>query len=309
VTRRGWLLQQARCLWAAAWPCWALLIFASLGAVLYLPGGYARTIVAAPILLVVPGSLALGAVFGEHHPRGTTFVCFAALLSVICSAFASLTLYMLKVLITAGSTYWCLLIVSAGLASLAQTRLTRSRRAARGYAITDPGQPAAGADGAQTSAVIGRSGYYAVAAVAAGSLLLGGGTYAMEHVSHPAPAGYTWIAWTGTRIQGPIPIGSAGRKLPFQIVHQQSYPTTFQLRATWLGTRSRPLARPVTLNIGPNRTVRGALFVPPLHNGCTYRIVLALTARQIDPLTKTRQEWSINADVRSPGKSMKACPR
>jgi hypothetical protein len=42
-------------------------------------------------------------------------------------------------------------------------------------------------------------------------------------------------------------------------------------------------------------------------NGCSYRIVLALTVRQIDPHTKTRQEWSINADVRAPGKSMKTC--
>ena len=90
MTRRGGLLQQARSWWLAAWPCWALLIFASLAAVRFLPGGYARTIVAAPILLLVPGSLTLGAVFGERRPRGTAFVCFAALLSVICSAFASL---------------------------------------------------------------------------------------------------------------------------------------------------------------------------------------------------------------------------
>jgi hypothetical protein len=309
VTRRGALLQRAEPLWLAAWPCWALLIFAGLGAVLFLPGGYARTIVAAPILLLVPGSLALGAVFGEHRPRGTAFVCFAALLSVICSAFASLALYVLKVLITADSTYWCLLIASAGLATLAQTRLTRSRRTARGYVISDPGPPAAGADDTETSAVIGRPGYYAIAAVAAGLLLLGGGTYAMEHVPHPAPTGYTWMAWTGMRIQGPIPIGPAGRKLPFQIVHRQTYATSFQLRATWVGTHSRLLAGPVTLSIGPNRTVRGALFVPTLHNGCTYRIVLALIARQIDPLTKTRQKWSINADVRAPGKSMRACRR
>jgi hypothetical protein len=309
VTRRGGLLQQARSWWLAAWPCWALLIFASLAAVRFLPEGYARTIVAAPILLLVPGSLTLEAVFGERRPRGTAFVCFAALLSVICSAFASLAIYAIKVLITAGSTYWCLLIVTAVLAALAQTRLTRSHRTARGYVITDPGRPVAGADAAGTSAATGRSGYYAIAAVAAGLILLGGGAYAMEHVSHPAPAGYTWMAWTGKRIEGPIPIGSAGTKLPFQIVHRQSYATTFQLRATWLGTRSRLLARPVTLSIGPNRTVRGALFVPPLHNGCTYRIVLALTSRQIDPLTQKRQEWSINANVRAPGKSMRACRR
>ena len=44
------------------------------------------------------------------------------------------------------------------------------------------------------------------------------------------------------------------------------------------------------LRIGPNQTFHGTLFVPPLSNGCTYRIVVTLTtAPQIDPLTKRRR--------------------
>ena len=62
--------------------------------------------------------------------------------------------------------------------------------------------------------------------------------------------------------------------------------------------------------IGPDRTFHGTLSVPPLPDGCTYRIVVALTAaQQINPLTKKQQVWSINADVRDPGKSTEACRR
>ena len=138
--------------------------------------------------------------------------------------------------------------------------------------------------------------------------LLAGGLYAYDHLPHPAPAGYTWMAWTGPPIKGDIAIGSAGTKLGFQIVHHQSDTTTFKLSAAWLGSTSRPLAKPLTFSIGPNQTFRGALFVPPLPDGCTYRIVVALTAaRQIDPLTKKPQTWSINADVHDPSKSSKTC--
>jgi hypothetical protein len=57
------------------------------------------------------------------------------------------------------------------------------------------------------------------------------------------------------------------------------------------------------VHIGPDQTFQGALFVPPLPDGCTYRIVITLTAAQrADP-----QTWSINADVHDPGKSTKTC--
>ena len=85
---------RVKSLWLSTWPLWTLLVFASLAAVRLLPWGYARAAVAAPILLIIPGSLTLGAVFNQRHrPRGLIFVCYAALLSAIWSAFASLTLY------------------------------------------------------------------------------------------------------------------------------------------------------------------------------------------------------------------------
>ena len=149
---------------------------------------------------------------------------------------------------------------------------------------------------------------YAIAAVVAGVGLLVGGLYAYDHVPHPSPTGYTWIAWTGPPIKGDISIGSAGTELRFQIVHHQSDTTTFRLSAAWLSTPSRPMAKPVTLSIGPNQTYRSALFVPPLPNGCTYRIVVTLTAaRQIDPLTKRPQTWSMNADIHDAAKSANKC--
>jgi hypothetical protein len=291
MTRRDGLRQQARSWWLAAWPCWALLIFACLPVVRLLPGGYARAMLAAPILFLVPGSLTLGAAFGEHRPRGTAFVCFAALLSAIWAAFTSLALYVIEVLITADSTYWGLLMVSAGLAIVAQERLRRAQQpeTADWHLTTGPARRSTEADEPAVRAPARAKGYlYVVTAAVAGLALLGCGVYAEDHLPHPTPAGYTWMAWTGTRIEGPVSIGRRGRKLPFQIVHRQSGTTTFLLKATWLGgTRSHLLAHPMRLKIGPDRTVRGALFVPPLHNGCTYRIVLA--------------------DVREPGKPVRAC--
>jgi hypothetical protein len=149
---------------------------------------------------------------------------------------------------------------------------------------------------------------YGVLAVVAGASLLAGGLYAYDHLPHPAPVGYTWIVWTDPHATGDISIGAAGTQLHFQIMHRQPDTTTFRLSAVWLGSRSRPLAKPLTLDIGPDRTFRGALFIPPLPDGCTYRIVVALTApQQVDPLTRKPQTWSINADVRDPGKSLKTC--
>jgi hypothetical protein len=299
-------------MWLSAWPAWALLAFTSLAVVRLLPEGYTRAAVATPILFMVPGSLTLGAAFGQlSRPRGVAFVGYAALLGAVWSAFASLLLYVRGVLISADSTYWCLLIVSAALAVVAEVRLLLGRpgkgRRARRLEILDQDGPDAEANDAEKP-MTARGGGYAAAAVVAGASLLAGGLYAYDHLPHPAPAGYTWVDWTDSPTTGDIAIGSTGAELPFQIVHHQSDTTIFKLSAAWLGSRSTPLAKPVVLSIGPNRTVRGALFVPPLPNGCTYRIDLALTAAsQIDPLTKKPQTWSINADVHDPNKSLKTC--
>lgn len=115
-------------LWLLAWPVWILLVFASLATARLLPAGYIRAAVAAPILLMVPGSLTLGAIFSQRRrPQGMVFVCYAAVLSAVWSAFASLTLYVLGVPITANGTYWCLLAVSAVLAIVAEARLLLGR--------------------------------------------------------------------------------------------------------------------------------------------------------------------------------------
>jgi hypothetical protein len=315
MTSAHGLLPRFKSLWLSTWPLWILLVFASLAAARLLPEGYARAAVAAPILLMVPGSLTLGATFSQRRrPQGAMFVCYAALLSAVWSAFASLALHVLGVLITADSTYWCLLAVSAVLAIVAEARLLLGRpegshRTANKPETPDPLPFDTGSDDAVPPADIrGANYYYAIVAVVAGISILGGGLYVYDHDPHPAPVGYTWMAWTGPQIKGDIAVGSAGTELHFQIVHRQSDTTTFRLSAAWLVTPSRPLAKSLTLSIGPNRTFRGALFVPPLPDGCTYRIVVSLTAaRQIDPLTKKLSTWSINADVYAPGKSLAAC--
>jgi hypothetical protein len=301
-------------LWLSTWPLWALLVFVSLAVVRLVPEGYTRTALAAPILLIVPGSLMLGVAFKQHsRPRGIVFVCYAVLLSTVWSAIATLALYIDGVLITAESTYWCLLAISAVLAIMAEVRLLlgrpgRGRRAARRLEAADPDQSDAEATDLETSTAARGSGYYSMVAVVAGASLLAGGLYAYDRSPHPAPTGYTWIAWTGSPVEGDLAIGSSGEKLTFQIVHHQSNTTTFKLSAAWLGSHSTPLAGPLTFSIGPNQTFRGALFVPPPRNGCTYRIVVTLTAvQQIDPLTKKAPAWSINADVHDPSKSTKMC--
>jgi hypothetical protein len=316
VTSTRGVLRRLRLVWLSGWPIWALLAFACLAAVRLLPAGYTRASAAAPILLMAPGSLTLAAVFGQYRrPQGAAFVCYAALLSVVWSAFASLALYVRHVPITADSTYWCLLIISGVLAIVAEARLLlgggSGRRAARKGENLDPDLSESEARDREISspAALGR-GSYVVTAVLAGLGLLAGGLYAYDHHPHPAPAGYTWIAWSGTPATGEMAVGSSGSTLGFRIVHHQPDTTTFRLTAAWLGSPSRPLAKPVTFTIGPDRTFTGALFIPPLPDGCTYRIVMDLTAAgQADPLTGKPQTWSINADVRDPSKSAKTCAR
>ena len=303
-------LQRFKSLWLSTWPLWAFLVFAGLVVLRLLPGGYGRTAAAVPVLLMVPGSLTLGAIFGQRRrPRGMVFVCYAALLSAVWSAFASLALYAQGVLITAESTYLCLLTVSAVLAIVGETRLLLARPGGShrtAHTLEIPDTDLSDTDARKPAPVV--NGGYCAIAVLAGVSLLAGGLYVFDHQPRPAPVGYTWMAWAAPPVTGDITIGSAGKELHFQILHHQSDTSTFQLSAEWLASPSRPLAKSLILNIGPNRSFQGALFVPPLPNGCTYRIVVTLTAiRHIDPLTKKPQTWSINVDVHDPSKSLKKC--
>jgi hypothetical protein len=314
VTAARRVLASVRPLRRPAWPVWAFLLFAGLAAVRFLPGYLTRAAVAAPILLLVPGALTLGALFNQRHrPRGWVFAGYAALLSLIWSAFASLALYVTGTLITATSTFWCLLGVCALLAAAAETRLLREppgngRRAVRRPDAIDPGQPGVEADDIETPAAVRKTSFYALIAVVAGASLLAGATYVYDRLPGPAPVGYTWLAWTGQPVKGAIQVSSSGTNLTFQIVHHEPDTTAFQLNAVWLGTSSQPLAAPLSFTVGPDQTFHGSLFVPPLANECTYRIVVSLTAaRQIDPLTKKAQSWSINADVQGQAKSSKTC--
>jgi hypothetical protein len=302
-------------LWLSAWPFWSLLVFASLAAVRFLPGGYPRAALATPILLLVPGSLTLGAILSpRRRPLGAAFVCYAALLGMVWSAFVSLVLYAIGILITADNTFWCLLLISAVLACVAQARnwlglQGQGRRVARDPELLDPGLSDAEADEIRTrSAVRSGWGFEAIVAAVAGIGLLAGGLFLYEHLPQPATSGYTWLAWTKLPTDGDVAVGATGDELTFQIVHHQSNTTTFNVSAVWLGSPARMLAKPLIVSVGPNQTFRGTLFIPPLPNGCTFRIALALTAlHQIDPLTNKPETWSINADVHDPNKTAKTC--
>jgi hypothetical protein len=313
VTRNHGFLREARLLWLAFWPLWALVVFAGLAATRLLPQGYARAAVAVPIMLLVPGSLTLGAAFKQRHrPRAATYLCYAMLLSAIWWVFAALLLYVLNIKITADSTYLALLAVSAALAIVIGMRRLfgsqgRGRRVALKPDIPAPDLSAAEAESAKMPAVVRGSAYNGIAAVIAGAALLAGGLYGYDHLPHPAPTGYTWIAWTGPRLSGAVAVGSAGTDLRFQIIHHQADSATFRLSATWLGIPSRPLAKSLTLSIGPDRSFQGTLFVPPPPDGCTYRVAVTLTAAQQIAPTRQPQSWTINADVHDPAKSLKTC--
>ena len=199
----GNITRSVKLLWLSAWPLWALFIFTSLAVVRFLPAGYARAIVAAPIVLVVPGSLTLGAVFApRRRPQGTEFVCYATLLSAVWSAFASLGLYACGVLITADSTYLCLLAVSVVLAIAAEARFVferqgGGRRVAPKLEPADPDISVAEAADADMQPALKGPSYYAIVAAVAGTSLLLGGWYAYDRLPRPTQSGYTSMAWTG----------------------------------------------------------------------------------------------------------------
>jgi hypothetical protein len=314
-----------------AWPWWMLLLLACLPVTQLLPAGYARAVVAAPVLLTAPGSVTLAVAFRrQRRPSEVAFICWAVLLSVAWLAFASLALSVVHIKITTISLYLCLLIITAAMAAAARRRM-RGPRSAGWPAVPyfpdtgDPARPAHPADPylaepwagqalppretgpAARPATAGGIRYALVAAVA-GLALLAGAAYARDHLPHPAPVGYTWLAWTGPQVKGVLPIGADGRTIPFQVVHHERGTVTFQLTADWQGSPQRVLAGPQTFTVGPERTFRGTLFVPPLPNGCVYRVVLTLS--RLNPAGSASakpQTWSINADVRTPGKPLRRC--
>lgn len=298
-------VQKVKPLLLSAWPLLALGLFACVAVTRWLPGGYARAVVAAPILLMVPGSLTQGAIFWpDQRPRGAAYICYSALLSVIWLSFASLALYLLGVLITADAMYWSLLVICAALATVAQARLGLRQP-------TASFSPAGSGESVHPDPLGLRPAaapFYAIVAVAAGLSLLAGGVYLQAHLPHPARAGYTWIAWEHPQGTGEFTIGPAGAELPFEIFHRQAGATTYQLSAAWQGGPSGSLAKPMAVRLGPNQTFHAALFIPPLPIGCAYRVVITLIAsRQHDPFTKKPQRWSINAGVHGQGKPRKTC--
>lgn len=306
-------LDKTRPLWLLTWPIWALVLFAALAAMRALPAGYARAVLVVPIFFLVPGSLTVCAAFGKRiRPQGTVFVGYAALLSVLSSAFISLALYMLHIPITAASTYWSLLGLCAVLASVAEARLIAERRHVGRRAAHNPEPPERESVGVSDDSGASRRGmwYVPLLAVVAGVSLLACGVYFYDHLAHPTPAGYTQLAWTTTEGKAAIAVGPSGVKLHFNIIHQQATEARFRLSATWEGVSARPLVKPLSFSIGPDKTFRGSLLVPPLPARCTYRIIITLVAiGQVDPLTKQQPTWSINTNVHTSGKTQSACAR
>jgi hypothetical protein len=293
--------QPSRLSWQRAWPGYLLALFAALALAPAVPAGLARAAVTVPILLSVPGALLLGALlaFGGQARRSfdaVGFGCLAAVLSAVMLAFAALVLNAAQVRITAVSVYACLLVPCAMLAAVVRLRLGRPGPGGDEAAVMGIlALPAQDAGRRRGSAV-----RYAVAALAACGVLLGGAAYGYAKGPRPSPVGYTWLAWTGPRIDGVISVGRSGRTLPFVIRHEQSAAAEFRLTADWTGDgRQHQLAVPVTVRVGADKTVSGRLAIPQPPGGCAYRLVVSLT----EIGAAHAQTWTINADVRrsSPG--------
>lgn len=304
-------LRRVSSLWVSAWPIWALVLFSTLAATHALPGGYVRAVAAVPTVLLVPGSLTVGAVFADRsRPEGTLFLGYAAMLSVLLSVFASLALYAAHIRITAASTYFVMLGLCAVLAVAAQVRLLMERPAV--------GRRTAGRPellyrdtrslGDDSDRAAGISRFAPIAAIVTGVSLLVGSVYFYDHLPGPSDTGYTQLAWASARESSSIAVGPEGTRLYFEIVHRQPRQALFRLSAVWQGSSSRTIAKPLTLSIGPGKTFRGDLFVPAPPGRCIYRLVVTLTEmNQVDPLTKHQPTWSVNANVHKSGKSRSAC--
>jgi hypothetical protein len=281
----------SRLSWSAAWPCYLLLAFAALALAAVVPAGPPRAVVAAPVLFGVPGALTLGALQARRSVDVFAFGGLAAVVSVVWLAFAALLLNAVQIRITAGSVYACLLLACAALATVAQLRLRRGFPETRARAETDVLSPPDARSGSAA-----RGARYAVVAVVTGAALLAGGGYAYARAPHPAPAGYTWLAWTGPRATGVITVGPAGRTLHFQIEHQQPGTAEFRLAADWTGGgKQHALAAPRNVRVGAGKIVQASLAIPRPPGACAYHVVVTLTELGgAHPRT-----WSINADVRA----------
>jgi hypothetical protein len=293
--------------WSAAWPCYLFLAFAALALAAVVPAGPPRAVVAVPILLGVPGALTLGAVQARRSVDAVAFGGLAAVVSAVWLAFAALLLNVVQIRITAGSMYACLLLACAALATVAQLRVRRGFPETR---VQEHGSPAALPPGGSSPRAVtdvlsspdehsgsaARDAWYAAAAVVTGAALLAGGAYAYASAPHPAPAGYTWLAWTGPRAAGVITVGPAGRTLRFQIEHKQPGTAEFRLAADWTGGgKQYALAAPRIVRLGAGKTVQASLAIPRPPGACAYHVVVTLTILG----GAHPQTWSINADVRA----------
>ena len=277
--------------WPDAWPCYLLAAFAALALTALVPGGPARAVLAVPVLLGVPGALTLGAAQARRSVDATAFGALAVMLSALWLAFATLILTVGKVRISGASVYVCLLLVCCALTAAAQRQL---RRRPPAEPAVLPADVLSVPD--ETRAAPKRGAWYAVGGVLAGTALLAGGALAYASAPHPAPAGYTWLAWSGAKANGVIAVGAQGITLPFEITHREPGPTEYRLAATWTGDgQAHALAAPRTLRVSGDKTVRATLSIPQPPGACAYRIVLTLT--ELGPAHP--RSWSINAGVRA----------
>jgi hypothetical protein len=281
--------------WPGAWPWHLLAAFAALAFTTVVPGGPARAILAVPVLLGVPGALTLGAAQARRRVDAVAFCALSVVLSGLWLAFAALILTVFHVRVSGVSAYVCLLLICCVLAAGASRQLRR--RAAGGGGIQAGGEPADVLCVPDEAGVSPKRGaWYAAGGALAGAALLGGGALAYVSAPHQAPAGYTWLAWSGAKATGVIAVGAGGIALPFEITHAEPGAAEYRLTASWTGGgKAHALAPPRTVRVAGDKTITATLSIPQPPGGCAYRVVVTLTELG----TARPHSWSINAGVRA----------
>ena len=146
---------------------------------------------------------------------------------------------------------------------------------------------------------------HTMGAIIAGAGLLGSGLVRIRSQLRTRLRSVT-RGWHGRARRSPAlsPSAQLGRTCISRSCTTRRISAAFRLSAVWLSSPPEALAKSLTLSIGPNQTFHGTLFIPPLPDGCTYRIVVTLTPVQ---RAGQPQSWTLNADVHDPHEPLKTC--
>ena len=224
------------------------------------------------------------------------FGALAVVLSALWLAFAALILTVFQVRISGVSVYVCLLLVCGVLAAVAHAAAAPPRGGRRHACMPGGSQRTCSVSPTRSAPRRSAAPGMPSAACWPAPHCLAAAHSPTRSAPHQAPAGYTWLAWSGAKANGVIAVGAHGIALPFEITHEEPGTTEYRLTASWTGGgKAHALAAPRTLRVAGVKTVAATLSIPQPPGACAYRVVVTLTELG----TARPRSWSINAGVRA----------